>query len=175
MSQPGPSVAMNKIVKYHKLVTVINIYCNTHIVSQADYRRYFDPANYRIVQMDQRGCGGYLWYNLQITLKWFSQVNQLLTLSWRTTTPRLWWRTLRNSGSSWASRNGSSSGDPGAQHSVLPTPSTTLTGRDRNTRSSLIIISFILCRVRALILRGIFMCRRSELLFFYQNGASHSK
>merc|ERR1711990_1369856 len=28
-------------------------------------------------------------------------------------------------------------------------------------------------RVRALILRGIFMCRRSELLFFYQNGASH--
>ena len=25
--------------------------------SQADYRRYFDPANYRIVQMDQRGCG----------------------------------------------------------------------------------------------------------------------
>ena len=28
-------------------------------------------------------------------------------------------------------------------------------------------------RVRALILRGIFMCRRSELLFFYQDGASH--
>ena len=25
--------------------------------SQADYRRYFDPAVYRIVQMDQRGCG----------------------------------------------------------------------------------------------------------------------
>ena len=25
--------------------------------SQADYRRYFDPAAYRIVQMDQRGCG----------------------------------------------------------------------------------------------------------------------
>ena len=25
--------------------------------SQADYRRYFDPASYRIVQMDQRGCG----------------------------------------------------------------------------------------------------------------------
>ena len=24
--------------------------------SQADYRRYFDPAVYRIVQMDQRGC-----------------------------------------------------------------------------------------------------------------------
>ena len=28
--------------------------------SQADYRRYFDPAAYRIVQMDQRGCGEYL-------------------------------------------------------------------------------------------------------------------
>ena len=28
-------------------------------------------------------------------------------------------------------------------------------------------------RVRALWLRGIFMCRRSELLFFYQDGASH--
>ena len=28
--------------------------------SQADYRRYFDPASYRIVQMDQRGCGKYL-------------------------------------------------------------------------------------------------------------------
>ena len=50
--------------------------------------------------------------------------------SWRTTTPRLWWRTLRNSGSSWASRHGSSSGGPGAQHSVLPTPSTTLIGRE---------------------------------------------
>ena len=24
--------------------------------SQADYRRYFDPAVYLIVQMDQRGC-----------------------------------------------------------------------------------------------------------------------
>merc|ERR1712110_1197175 len=28
-------------------------------------------------------------------------------------------------------------------------------------------------RARALWLRGIFMCRRSELLFFYQDGASH--
>ena len=25
--------------------------------SQADYRRYFDPSMYLIVQMDQRGCG----------------------------------------------------------------------------------------------------------------------
>ena len=25
--------------------------------SQADYRRYFDPASYRIIQLDQRGCG----------------------------------------------------------------------------------------------------------------------
>ncbi len=24
--------------------------------SQADYRRYFDPSSYLIVQMDQRGC-----------------------------------------------------------------------------------------------------------------------
>ena len=24
--------------------------------SQDDYRRYFDPTKYRIVQMDQRGC-----------------------------------------------------------------------------------------------------------------------
>merc|ERR1711892_978064 len=28
-------------------------------------------------------------------------------------------------------------------------------------------------RVKALMLRGIFMCRRSELLWFYQEGASH--
>ena len=28
--------------------------------SQADYRRYFHPASYRIVQMDQRGCGKFL-------------------------------------------------------------------------------------------------------------------
>ena len=28
-------------------------------------------------------------------------------------------------------------------------------------------------KVLALMLRGIFMCRRSELLFFYQDGASH--
>ena len=28
-------------------------------------------------------------------------------------------------------------------------------------------------KVKALMLRGIFMCRRSELLFFYQDGASH--
>ena len=75
--------------------------------------------------------------SLQTDLKsWFPKVIQPLTPSWRTTTPRLWWLTLRNSGSSWVLRTGLCSAAPGAPHSASPTPSITLIGRDRNNLTS---------------------------------------
>jgi len=106
--------------------------------SQADYRRYFDPSKYRIVQMDQRGCG-------QSTPHAELQDNntQALVADIETLRKFLGIEDWFVFGGSWGS---------------------TL---------SLTYAIFHPDRVRALILRGIFMCRRSELLFFYQNGASH--
>jgi len=106
--------------------------------SQADYRRYFDPTKYRIVQMDQRGCG-------QSTPHAELQDNntQALVADIETLRKFLGIEDWFVFGGSWGS---------------------TL---------SLTYAIFHPDRVRALILRGIFMCRRSELLFFYQNGASH--
>jgi len=106
--------------------------------SQADYRRYFDPAAYRIVQMDQRGCGKSTPHaelednNTQALVADIEKLRQFLGIEK--------WFVF---GGSWGS-----------------TLSLTYAIHHPD-------------RVRALILRGIFMCRRSELLFFYQNGASH--
>jgi len=106
--------------------------------SQADYRRYFDPARYRIVQMDQRGCGKSTPHaelkdnNTQALVGDIEKLRQFLGID-----------TWFVFGGSWGS-----------------TLSLTYAIHHPD-------------RVRALILRGIFMCRRSELLFFYQDGASH--
>jgi len=106
--------------------------------SQADYRRYFDPTAYRIIQMDQRGCGKSTPHaelqdnNTQALVADIEKLREFLGVD-----------TWFVFGGSWGS---------------------TL---------SLTYAIHHADRVRALILRGIFMCRRSELLFFYQDGASH--
>jgi len=106
--------------------------------SQAEYRRYFDPSKYRIVQMDQRGCGHSTPHaelqdnNTQALVADIEKLRQFLGIDN--------WFVF---GGSWGS-----------------TLSLTYAIHHPD-------------RVRALILRGIFMCRRSELLFFYQDGASH--
>jgi len=106
--------------------------------SQPDYRRYFDPAVYRIVQMDQRGSGKSTPHaelkdnNTQALVADIEKLREFLGIE-----------TWYVFGGSWGS-----------------TLSLTYAIHHPD-------------KVRALILRGIFMCRRSELLFFYQDGASH--
>jgi len=106
--------------------------------SQDEYRRYFDPSQYRIIQMDQRGCGKSTPHaelkdnNTQALVGDIEKLRQFLGID-----------TWFVFGGSWGS-----------------TLSLTYAIHHPD-------------RVRALILRGIFMCRRSELLFFYQDGASH--
>jgi len=104
--------------------------------SQADYRRYFDPACYRIVQMDQRGCGKSTPHaeltdnNTQSLVADIEKLRKHLSID-----------TWVVFGGSWGS---------------------TL---------SLTYAIFHPDRVRALILRGIFFCRKSELQWYYQHGA----
>jgi len=106
--------------------------------SQAEYRQYFDPAVYRVVQMDQRGCGRSTPHaelednNTQALVGDIEKLREHLGID-----------TWFVFGGSWGS-----------------------------TLSLCYAISHP-DRARALLLRGIFMCRRSELLFFYQDGASH--
>jgi len=106
--------------------------------SQAEYRRYFDPKAYQIIQMDQRGCGKSTPHaelednNTQALVADIEKLRQFLGVD-----------TWYVFGGSWGS---------------------TL---------SLTYAIFHPDRVKALMLRGIFMCRRSELLWFYQEGASH--
>ena len=121
--------------------------------------------------MDQRGCGKSTPHaelednNTQVKLH-LKTTSLIFPL-------RLWWVTLRGCGSTLASTPGLSSVAAGAapSHSAM--------------QSGVAIVDLIFCnkntfdlsshpdRARALWLRGIFMCRRSELLFFYQDGASH--
>lgn len=106
--------------------------------SQADYRRYFDPAKYNIVIFDQRGCGKSTPHaeltdnNTQALVGDIELLRKHLAID-----------TWFVFGGSWGS-----------------------------TLSLIYAINHP-DRVRGLILRGIFMCRRSELLWFYQEGASH--
>lgn len=106
--------------------------------SQAVYRQYFDPTKYRIVMMDQRGCGKSTPHaelqdnNTQALVADIEKLREFLGIE-----------TWFVFGGSWGS-----------------TLSLTYAIHHPD-------------RARGLMLRGIFMCRRSELLFFYQNGASH--
>ena len=141
--------------------------------SQDDYRRYFDPAAYRIVQvkeyscitiilytyhptqMDQRGCGKSTPHaelkdnNTQALVADIEKLRQFLGID-----------TWFVFGGSWGS---TLSLTYAIHHPDRCAASLTMANTD----------CYVHCRVRALILRGIFMCRRSELLFFYQDGASH--
>jgi proline iminopeptidase len=105
--------------------------------SPAQYR-FFDPAAYRVVLIDQRGCGGSTPFaSVEHNTTWdlvddIERVREFLGI------PR--WLVF---GGSWGSTLALaySQSHPG--------------------------------RVTELVLRGIFLLRRSELSFFYQDGASH--
>jgi proline iminopeptidase len=102
------------------------------------YRRYFDPKVWRIVLLDQRGCG---------KSKPFSELRENTTWDLVADVEKLRehlgierWVVF---GGSWGS---------------------TLSLAYAETHPK---------RVKALVLRGIFLLRRSELEWFYQEGASH--
>ncbi|HEX8458701.1 MAG TPA: prolyl aminopeptidase [Pyrinomonadaceae bacterium] len=102
-----------------------------------DYRRFFDPAAYRIVLFDQRGSGQSTPHaNLEDNTTWhlvsdIERIRELLGIeSWVVF------------GGSWGS---------------------TLALAYAQTHPA---------RVRALVLRGIFLCRPKEIRWFYQEGAS---
>lgn len=100
-------------------------------------RRYFDPARYRIVLFDQRGCGRSTPYaELRENTTW-DLVEDMEKLRRRLDIEK--WLVF---GGSWGS---------------------TLALAYAQTHSE---------RVSELVLRGIFTLRRSELLWFYQDGAS---
>jgi proline iminopeptidase len=103
-----------------------------------DYRRFFDPAAYRIILFDQRGCGRSKPYaSLQDNTTWHL-VDDIEKIREHLGIDR--WQVF---GGSWGS---------------------TLSLSYAQTHPE---------RVTELVLRGIFMLRRSELLWFYQEGASH--
>jgi proline iminopeptidase len=101
------------------------------------YRRYFDPKVWRIVLLDQRGCG---------KSKPFSELRENTTWNLVADVEELREHLGINRwvvfGGSWGS---------------------TLSLAYAETHPK---------RVKALVLRGIFLLRRSELLWFYQEGAS---
>lgn len=102
-----------------------------------DYRRFFDPAAYRIVLFDQRGSGRSTPHaNLEENTTWHlvTDIEQLRE--------RLGIESWVVFGGSWGS---------------------TLALAYSETHPE---------RARALILRGIFLCRQSEIKWFYQEGAN---
>lgn len=102
------------------------------------YRRYFDPRKWRIVLLDQRGCGkSKPFAELRENTTW-DLVADIEKLREHLGIDR--WVVF---GGSWGS---------------------TLSLAYAETHPK---------RVKALVLRGIFLLRRSELRWFYQEGASH--
>lgn len=105
--------------------------------SQPEYRSFFDPARYNIIQFDQRGCGAstpHAGLEFNTTGDLISDIEMLRNF--------FGFERWLVFGGSWGS-------------------------------------TLALCyaihhpdRVSSLILRGIFMCRRKELRWFYQRGAS---
>jgi proline iminopeptidase len=103
-----------------------------------DHRRYFDPKHYRIVLLDQRGCGQSTPHaELRENTTWdiVSDIEKL-----RTHLGIAKWHVF---GGSWGSTL--------ALAYAIKHPD----------------------NVTALLLRGIFLCRPSEIKWFYQDGASH--
>jgi proline iminopeptidase len=104
---------------------------------EADYRRYFDPARWRVVLFEQRGCGRSTPHaELRDNTTW-DLVADIERLREHLGIPE--WVVF---GGSWGS---------------------TLALAYAETHPG---------RCRGLILRGIFLLRRRELLWFYQDGAS---
>jgi proline iminopeptidase len=105
--------------------------------TEAKHRRYFDPAVYRIVLFDQRGCGKSTPFaSLEANTTW-DLVSDIETLRAHLGIER--WQVF---GGSWGS---------------------TLALAYAETHPN---------RVSELVLRGIFLLRREEIRWFYQEGAS---
>lgn len=102
------------------------------------YRRFFNPARYRIVLFDQRGCG---------------QSTPFAELRENTT-----WDLVA---------------DIEAIRQFLHIPAWVVFGGSWGSTLALTYAINYPDRVRALILRGIFMLRHKELQWFYQEGASN--
>ncbi|MBX3022994.1 MAG: prolyl aminopeptidase [Bdellovibrionales bacterium] len=105
---------------------------------EPSHRRYFDPAHYRVILFDQRGCGQSTPYaDLAENTTWdlVSDIEKL-----REHLGVEGWIVF---GGSWGS---------------------TLSLLYAETHPS---------RVKGLVLRGIFLCRKQEIHWFYQDGASH--
>ena len=104
--------------------------------TNSDQRRFFDPQHYRIILMDQRGCGNSTPFaELQENTTWdliadIEKLRQHLGLEK--------WHVF---GGSWGS-------------------TLALTYAIHHAD-----------KVKSLVLRGIFLCRPSEIQWFYQNGA----
>ncbi len=105
--------------------------------SQAEYRTYFDPNKYCIIQFDQRACGRSTPHAELEGNHTMASVQDMETLREHFGIEK--WQVF---GGSWGS---------------------TL---------SLIYAQNFPHRVSELVLRGIFMCRKKELQWFYQSGAS---
>ena len=105
----------------------------------ADYRRFFDPAHYRVVLMDQRGAG-----------KSTPQAESTENGTWELVGDIERLRKALGIGQ-WIVFGGSWGSTLGLAYAVTHPE-----------------------RVLGLILRGIFLCRRQEIDWFYQSGASHS-
>ena len=102
------------------------------------YRRFFDPAHYRIVLFDQRGCG-----KSKPTAELEENSTWELVHDIELIRKHLGFRSWIVFGGSWGSTL--------ALAYAVKHPS----------------------RVRGLILRGIFLCRKEEIQWFYQQGASN--
>ncbi len=103
-----------------------------------DYRRFFDPAAYRIVLFDQRGCKRSTPYASLVDNTTWHLVEDIEAIRRKLGIER--WMVF---GGSWGSTLALSYAQRHPEH------------------------------ITELVLRGIFMLRRSELLWFYQDGASH--
>ncbi|MBS0625824.1 MAG: prolyl aminopeptidase [Verrucomicrobia bacterium] len=104
--------------------------------TEAGHRCFFDPKRYRIILMDQRGCGKSLPHS---------------SLHENTT-----WDLVE---------------DVEKLRKFLKIDSWVVFGGSWGSTLSLAYAETYPETVSALILRGIFLCRRAELLWFYQNGA----
>ncbi|MHA3682744.1 prolyl aminopeptidase [Leucobacter sp. HY1910] len=108
-----------------------------------DQRRFFDPARYRIVLFDQRGCGRSLPHASDPAADLAANTTWHLVADMEALREHLAIDTWQVFGGSWGS---------------------TLSLAYAQTHPS---------RVTELVLRGIFTLRKTEIDWFYQDGASH--
>jgi len=106
--------------------------------TEASHRRFFDPIAYRIILMDQRGCGKSTPHSSLVNNTTWHLVEDIEKLKKHLNVTK--WVVF---GGSWGSTLAL------AYAQTFPQS------------------------VKALVLRGIFLCRKKELVWFYQFGAHH--